>query len=99
MGVDEARFAAQCRAADGTLRVFDDLGCMVVEMGMGRLEARDVYFHHFEQERWVPLGNVGFVRFAATPMQFGYVAVDAAAGALSFEQIRAEMKQKFELQR
>ena len=97
MPVADASFAAGCLDGAGTPHVFDDVGCLVIEMGTGRLVARDVRVRHVREDRWIPVTRADFVRHPGTPMGFGYAAVDRGRGELSFEAVQAEMGERFGL--
>jgi hypothetical protein len=89
MHVGEPAFAAQLQLRDGQVLDFDDPGCLFawweVHMAHGPVgaaldDAADVhavYFHHARADRWLSLGEVGFVAAQATPMGFGFAAVAA----------------------
>ena len=95
MVVGVPRFAAQATTSAGEWLAFDDLGCLVIEMGTGRLDPTDVFFRHVDEDRWLRLADAGFVRRDGTPMGFGFGVVDAADGELSFAEIGSEMGGKF----
>ncbi|MFO1050795.1 MAG: hypothetical protein U1F36_01105 [Planctomycetota bacterium] len=97
MQIDAPGYAVQCRAADGSLAVFDDPGCLVIEIETGRLQPTGVLFRHRSEDRWIPLARVGFVRDEGTPMRFGFAAVDRGAGTFSFDEVRAELRSRFGL--
>lgn len=87
--------AAQATAADGRVLSFDDPGCLVLEVVMGRLASDRALFRHADEDRWLALDEVAFVRRDGTPMDFGYAAVDRADGELTFDEVRAEMDARF----
>lgn len=100
MPVDFPHFAAQAQRPDGELLVFDDAGCLVIELAMGRLaEPLHLFFHHADEDRWVAQEAAGFVPRVGTPMDFGYVAVDAGGEALTFEAFAAVLRERFDLPR
>ena len=92
-------FAVQVYSADGRVSSFDDPGCLVIEMETGRAVPLVFAFHHADADRWLSDDQVGFVRRAATPMEFGYAAVDAADAELTFAELRAELRARFGLTR
>jgi hypothetical protein len=95
MHVERPGFAVQNHAPTGEVGIFDDLGCLAIEVLTGRLQPGVVYFQHVDGERWVPAESAGFVRHPDTPMLFGYAAVDAEHGELTFDDVCAEMDQRF----
>jgi len=95
MVIGAPAYAAQAMTADGRVLSFDDPGCLVLEVVMGRLEPARSRFRHADEDRWLALDEVAFVRREGTPMDFGYAAVDRAEGELTFEQVRAEMDARF----
>lgn len=87
MHVSERRFAAQLQLQDGRVLNFDDAGCLFSFLAKEPAQAHAVFFHHYRDERWVPLARVGFIEVMPTPMGFGLAAVDASTpGALTVEQ-------------
>jgi hypothetical protein len=97
MPVAEKPYAAQCLDSEGRVLTYDDLGCLVIEMGSGRIEPRSIQFRHAREDRWIPLAEAGFVRDPATPMAFGFAAVEAAAGTLDFAAVHAELAARHDL--
>ncbi len=97
MSIDAPGFAVQVTTVDGRLLAFDDPGCLVIEIEMERLTPVAMWFHHADENRWLNGWNAGFVRRDNSPMAFGYAAVGSRSADLSFEQVRAEMRERFQL--
>ena len=73
MIVSEPRFAAAYRLPDGTERVFDDLGGLLVYgHEHGELDEAEVWVHDVETEAWVRAPGAWFVATAARPTPMGY---------------------------
>jgi hypothetical protein len=97
MSIDAPAHATQAIADDGRVLSFDDPGCLVIEIGMGRLRPGEIRFRHVDEDRWLALDEAGFARREGTPMSFGYVAVDREHAALDFPQVVVEMTERFQL--
>ena len=84
MIVDDARFAAAYRAADGTERVFDDLGGLIIYgRESGELAAASVWVSDFEQEVMIDAESAFYVPTLgiASPMGHGILAFSDRARA------------------
>lgn len=89
MHLSEMGFAVQLQMTDGTIVNFDDPGCVFLYLADERPEIHEVWFHHSREDRWLRRDETGFVAAAATPMNFGFAAVDRdEAGALSYDEAR-----------
>jgi copper chaperone NosL len=89
MLISDPAFAAQLESADGEVASFDDPGCLLASLH-AHPNPRALWFHHFQEERWLGGDEVGFVRVPHTPMGFGLAAVAVRQpGALSLEEARA----------
>jgi hypothetical protein len=85
MLISERRFAAQAREVDGTVRAFDDPGCLLLWRAETDRELAEVHFHHLDEDRWVPADEAVFVPVETTPMAYGLGVRDAGQG-LGIEQ-------------
>jgi copper chaperone NosL len=77
MIITEPRFATAYRPAEGTEKVFDDLGDMIIYgREHGELETAAMWVHDFETEAWVEAQAAFYVATAstATPMGHGILA-------------------------
>jgi len=93
MLISDPAFAAQLRAEDGSVASFDDPGCLLARQGERR--AREIWFHHLREERWIPGDRVAFEPVPRTPMGYGLGAVDAGTeGALDLEAARARVAER-----
>jgi len=82
MHVGDPAFAAQAIDSDGRVYNFDDPGCLLAWRGTRQL-AR-IWFHHKNEDRWLPLDAAGFVTVNGSPMGSNLGAVDATVpGALT----------------
>jgi copper chaperone NosL len=78
MVIDEARFAAAYRLPDGTEKIFDDLGGLIVHgRETGNLDGASVWVHDFETEEWVEAAHAFYVPTIAVTSPMGH-------GILSF---------------
>jgi copper chaperone NosL len=82
MLISDARHAAALRAADGTTRVFDDIGCLRNAAGIAAADQR-VWVHDASNESWVDGADAVFVVSPEirTPMAGGVLAFRLAADA------------------
>lgn len=86
MLVGEPAFAAQLHERDGTVRAFDDAGCLFRWREDHAESAHAVYFHHMHEARWLGERDAAFVRVPRTPMGYGFGAVDrGTTGAIEPE--------------
>jgi len=87
MVISEARFAAAYRLADGTEKIFDDIGGML-KHGQENGEVTDAvaWVHDFTTEEWVEAAAAFYVptRSVATPMAHGIVAFSDHSRAMEF---------------
>jgi copper chaperone NosL len=87
MIISEARFASAYRLADGTEKVFDDVGGMVIHgRDSGELPDAAAWVHDFETEEWVEATVAFYVptRAVASPMGHGILAFADQARAEAF---------------
>jgi copper chaperone NosL len=77
MIIEEARFAAAYQLADGTEKIFDDLGGLIIHSRKaGDLDDATVWVHDFETEEWVEAPAAFYVPTIAvtSPMGHGILA-------------------------
>ena len=77
MIISEERHAAAYRLADGTEKLFDDVGGMVKHgREQGEFDTATAWVHDYETEEWVEVENAFFVPTlsVATPMGHGIIA-------------------------
>lgn len=87
MTVDDPRFAAAYRPAEGTEKVFDDVGGMVIYgRDHGELETSKIWVHDYETEEWVAADAAFFVptQSVPTPMGHGILAFASQERAEAF---------------
>ncbi|MBC8194875.1 MAG: nitrous oxide reductase accessory protein NosL [Acidimicrobiia bacterium] len=85
MIIDDVRMAAAWRLPDGTSRVFDDIGDMLVNgYKHGDLEATGRWVFDYDTGDAVPVGSASFVASGdlMTPMGWGVVAYATEQDAL-----------------
>jgi len=103
--VDDPRFAAQYRLADGAVKSFDDPACLFDAL---RAESRPpdaVRFHAFDGEAWIGASEAWFARTPATASHgSGWAAYPSFAAAqeavtaggggeiVSFEQAKTRLR-------
>jgi copper chaperone NosL len=89
MLVGEPAFAAQLVTRGGDVLAFDDPGCLFHYLEEQRPDVHRMWFHDSTAERWLTPEEVGFVRGAQTPMNYGLAAVPVATpGALALDAAR-----------
>lgn len=78
MVIEEARFAAAYRLADGTEKMFDDVGGLIIHgREAGDLDGSTIWVHDFETEDWVEAPQAFYVPTIAVASPMGH-------GILSF---------------
>jgi copper chaperone NosL len=84
MLISDPLFAAAFRGG-GREAVFDDIGCMLVEVAAGaETQASTIWVHDYQSGRWLDAADAVFVRSAqiSTPMASGIVATRERATAV-----------------
>lgn len=87
MIIDDARFAASYRLDDGTKKLFDDLGGLILQgRDSGELEGAEVWVSDFEEEVFIEADSAHFVPTTgvASPMGHGILAFSDLDRATSF---------------
>ncbi len=77
MAIDEMRFAAVYRLGDGTERLFDDLGDLILHgRAAGELDDARIWVADFETEAWVAASEAFYVPTTGvtSPMGHGLLA-------------------------
>jgi len=78
MIIDEARFAAAYRLPDGTEKIFDDVGGLIIQSReTGAVDSASIWVHDFETEEWIEAEAAFYVPTMAVPSPMGH-------GILSF---------------
>lgn len=97
MLVSDPGFAGQIVAADGSVRQFDDPGCLLLalEEGAGGEGSPTLWFHHAHDDRWLAGDAVAFVAASHSPMGYGLAAVgaDEAPEGLDLEAARRRVQE------
>lgn len=92
MLVGEPAFAAQLVTTAGDVHVFDDPGCLLHYLEDRKPDVHRIWFHDSTADRWLAPEEVGFVRDANTPMNYGLAAVPAKTpGAVALEDARRRL--------
>ena len=87
MSIDDERFAAGYRLSDGTERVFDDVGGLLVFVkDSTELADAEVWVHDYQTEIWVRSEDAYFVQTneVTSPMGFGILCFSDEDRAASF---------------
>ena len=95
MLVGEPAFAAQLHTPAGDVRFFDDAGCLLLYAAERPGDEASSWFHHLREQRWIPALRAGFVPAGATPMSYGFGAVEAdEPGAITRAAALAEVARR-----
>lgn len=86
MIISEPRFSAQMVMVDGSVRKFDDTGCMlhyIVENSVPDAQIAAVFVKSFDTNEWIHSANAFFVGSGEimTPMSHGLVAMQGEEAA------------------
>lgn len=87
MIIEDARFASGYRLADGTSKVFDDIGGMLVWAKLaGDLDEARMWVHDYHSMEWIEASAATFVISGdiMTPMAFGIAAFSDPTAAAEF---------------
>lgn len=75
MLVSSPAFAAQLHLEDGSVRHYDDPGCLLADLDDPATPAvHAAWLHHHRDERWISLERAAFARVAHSPMGYGLAA-------------------------
>jgi len=77
MVIDEARFAAAYRLPDGTEKIFDDVGGLIIQgRETGDVDNASIWVHDFETEEWIEAEATFYVptMAVASPMGHGILS-------------------------
>ena len=70
--IADPRFAAQYRLAGGTVKLFDDPGCLVAALADEKTEVDAIHFHDHGSETWLAAGDASFAHTPRTQSPRGY---------------------------
>ncbi len=87
MSIDDERFAAGYRLSDGTERIFDDVGGLLVfGKDSAELDDAEVWVHDYASEMWVRSEDAYFVQTneVTSPMGFSILCFSDEDRAASF---------------
>jgi hypothetical protein len=80
MLVSDPAFAGQLQLRDGSVRYYDDPGCLLLDLAEPGLPPfHAAWLHHQREDRWLPLERSAFARVDHSPMGYGLATVDAEA--------------------
>jgi copper chaperone NosL len=80
--IKDPRFAAQYLLADGTAKLFDDPGCLVLSLKDETGAAAAIFVHDHDGERWLAAADASFAHTSRTETPRGYGwAAHASFGA------------------
>ncbi|PAV31038.1 hypothetical protein CIL05_04840 [Virgibacillus profundi] len=76
MGIEDLEAASQTLLADGTPRIFDDIGCMLMYLQDTTDDVEVSYVVDYNSGDWNDLSNAYFVHDESiqTPMSYGFIA-------------------------
>jgi copper chaperone NosL len=85
MIISDPAYASAYRTTDGDVRLFDDLGEMVVYLRTRQEPTVATFVHHYETQGWLMAEDAAYVRSGAlkTPMGFGVAATSSPEEAWS----------------
>lgn len=86
MIISDERFAAALVAADGSARLFDDAGEMLLSVTEAGLDGQRAWVHDRNSAEWIDATTATYARGApeTTPMGTGYVAFARREDAVAF---------------
>ena len=92
MLIGDPRYAAQLVTGDGDVLDFDDPGCLLRYVADAHPTVHRMFFRDAHRARWLVGPAVAFV-VEATPMGYGYAAVDPATpGAVPLATVTATLE-------
>jgi hypothetical protein len=90
MLVSDPAFAAQLQLQDGSVRHYDDPGCLLLDLAdLDLAPVHAAWLRHHREDRWLPLERSAFARVDHSPMGYGLATVEGGASpALSVAEAR-----------
>ena len=89
MHIGNPYYAAQLQTREGRIHNFDDPGCLFAWLDQNDPSVRQIYFHHYRDDTWLPRDETRFVQVDEdTPMGYGIGAVRRSEdpNAMTFEE-------------
>lgn len=86
MGIEDLQSVSQTILTDGTPRVFDDIGCMLVYLQETNDEMKISYVIDYESGEWIDVNEAYFVhdQTIQTPMSYGFIAFSSEQEAEAY---------------
>jgi copper chaperone NosL len=95
MGIEDLDSASQTILTDGTPRIFDDIGCMLVYLQDNDDEVEVSYVRDHHSGEWIDMTDAYFIHDESiqTPMSYGFIAFVAEQEAEDYlsESAKGEM--------
>lgn len=87
MGINEIEHATQVILEDGTPKIYDDIGCMVIDLNENDENVGIGYVHDHDSGEWIDMKEATYVQESTihTPMNYGIIAFESADDATSFQ--------------
>ncbi len=86
MGIEDLQSVSQTLLTDGTPRVFDDIGCMLVYLQETNDGVEISYVIDHDSGEWIDMKDAYFVhdQMVQTPMSYGFIAFSSAQEAEAY---------------
>lgn len=87
MGIIETEHATQVIFKDGTPNIYDDIGCMLIDLKEIGENLGIGYVHDYNSKEWIDIEEATFVQESniPTPMSYGLVAFHSSDDAEAFQ--------------
>lgn len=86
MGIEDLQSVSQTILTDGTPRVFDDIGCMLVYLQETNDEVEISYVIDHDSGEWIDVNGAHFIhdQTIQTPMSYGFIAFSSVQEAEAY---------------
>lgn len=87
MGIQNLDHASQMILEDGTPKLYDDIGCMLIDYEEQKDQLGAAYVRDYHTKEWIELKEATFVQYnnIPTPMSYGIIAFEAREDAEQFQ--------------
>ena len=87
MGIQDLDHASQIILEDGTPKIYDDIGCMLIDYDEQKGKLGVMYVRDYHTKEWIDFKEATFVQYnnIPTPMSYGIIAFQSREDAEQFQ--------------
>jgi hypothetical protein len=94
MNIDQLNYLVELITTDGETFFFDDIGCLVLWLENHHPDIDRIFTKTIDTHQWIEVEKVWYTRKAASPMGYGFAAVEKRGeDAISYAKMRELMLQ------